>query len=98
MGKFSHSHGATTQQSEHLNSESNTIWTPKPWTSATLGHAALGLGRTAGVATTERARLLDRAQAPAYVRRDFILTGYLVGEQRKLLLRLNSMQVFFSLV
>ncbi len=50
------------------------------------------------IATTERARLLDRAQAPAYVRRDFILTGYLVGEQRKLLLRLNSMQVFLSLV
>ena len=31
------------------------------------------------VTSTEPARLLSREQAPAFVRRDFILTGYLVG-------------------
>ena len=31
------------------------------------------------VTSTEPSRLLSREQAPAFVRRDFILTGYLVG-------------------
>lgn len=37
------------------------------------------------VTSTEPARLLSREQAPAYVRRDFILSGYLVGMANSLL-------------